>query len=118
MPLSATALINTARTNVEQDLRICKLCNEDIETEAHFMFQCKRLDSPKKDVFLNHIKTKLKNVQSLSTENKFIFLIGVEEDDTCRQIAKYLFQMLDLRKFLRSVINCKSRSAYTILKTA
>ena len=32
------------RTSLKKDLRICKLCNEDIETEAHFMFQCKILD--------------------------------------------------------------------------
>ena len=53
-------------SNVSRDQRICKLCNDGVETETHFIFECKKLEQKRIELFhlcpnlLNYSQTKAK----------------------------------------------------------
>ena len=38
--------------NIERNLRICKLCNDECETELHFLFKCSKLSTLRENLYL------------------------------------------------------------------
>ena len=56
--------------------RFCKKCNTDeIEDEMHFLLLCNPIETDKKHI-LDLVDGEVKNVHTLSCENKLILLIN------------------------------------------
>ena len=60
-------------------------------------FQCPILNI-KRDNFISKITQKYQNFHKLNPDNKFIFLMSVEEQQTCQLFAKFIYDMNVLRK--------------------
>ena len=77
--------------------RICKLCNDHVEDEEHFMISCKKnLEHIRVD-YLNFITNKYPNFQFLSNELKFIWLLISEDRLIMSSVAKLLVKLFEKR---------------------
>ena len=99
--------IEKQRGKCLRDKRMCKLCNNQIEDEFHFVAECKRLDKKRKeytkeieelkvDLYSNNLEVKIKF---------FNFIFCSNEDDKkeklSRKILKSLYKDLNFSKYRR-----------------
>ena len=76
------------------NIYICPICKQGVETEIHVLTQC-HLYQPLRQVLFDKAKEIDANFDSMSDENKFIFLLS--NDDIVRLTAKTLFLILKTR---------------------
>ena len=77
--------------------RICKLCNDHVEDEEHFMISCKKNLEHLRVDYLNFIANKYPNFQFLSNELKFIWLLISEDRLIMSSVAKLLVKLFEKR---------------------
>ena len=73
--------------------RICKLCNDHVEDEEHFMISCKKKLEHIRVDYLNFITDKYTNFQFLSNEQKCIWLLIFEDRLIMSSVAKLLVNL-------------------------
>ena len=78
-------------------LRICKLCNDGIEDQEHFLFHCRALTEPRNDFFC-HIQTLNSDFLSYSLSDKCLYLLHPQQHIHC--IAHGIYQMYTFRQNL------------------
>ena len=85
--------------NIKLENRICKLCNEEIEDEMHFLLTCKTLDNVRNPI-LSKIYSKNKNISKLDNKSLFIWLMGNED----KNILIIICQLLEVLNINRNTI--------------
>ena len=78
----------------KKEMRICPLCHEGIEDEAHFLLYCPIYNRLREELFRN-INTPT-NFQHYSNNEKLIFLMQNIDNN----IAKHIYNCFELRNFL------------------
>ena len=77
--------------------RICQLCADNcIEDEIHFLIDCKFL-SEKHSLFLHRVSSSFPNVNSMSSREKFIFLMSSTTNSIIILTANYIYRATNLR---------------------
>ena len=82
--------------NVPADQRICKLCNQNVEDEIHFLLECNSLSQIRK-VIIDEIILKYPNLNQLDNKQKFIWLFTAEENFIYSQLHLLLTKLFDAR---------------------
>ena len=90
--------------NIDVEKRICKLCNDGVEDETHFLLTCKSLSNIR-DPFLNNIKEKYKNIELLDNNPMFIWLLSNEEKYVLCQVCALLKELNEHRDLLLATQN-------------
>lgn len=88
------------KLKLEKHLRTCKMCEDDIEDETHFIFECPKLNTNTRTSFLKQLDEKYQNLKNLDNYNKLIFLLINESSFICRLFSKYIFDMSEKRTSL------------------
>ena len=86
------------RPQVPRPNRTCHMCKDKVEDEVHFLTECKLYGS--KDTFWNNIYQKFPEVRSFTNEDKFIFLMTQENEETTKMVLKINHDWLSLRNYL------------------
>ena len=82
--------------------RLCPLCRNSVENEAHFLFSCP-IYQYQRDLFLNPIIIKHANFSNWTVAQKIELIMS----NTNYNAANYIAQSLEIREFL---INKPKRS--------
>lgn len=83
--------------NIPVSERLCTKCSmKVIEDELHFMFICPHYEIIRNNYLLS-ISSMCKNFNSLSCENKFIFVMSNEDDIIIQKTAEFIKQCHKLR---------------------
>ena len=83
---------------IDAEKRLCKFCNRnEVEDEVHFLLKCPLFDKERKQ-FLNKIYTKNKNVQHLSENNLFNWLMICEDSAVFNELAEFVFKCTEIRQ--------------------
>ncbi len=77
-----------------RELRICELCNKELEDECHFLFRCEKLDYVRKP-FIDLCKTQNTEFDNMTEIVKLKYWV---EPDNIRKFAKWLEDMADARR--------------------
>jgi len=84
------------RTPLEQ--RICQFCNMNkVEDEAHFLLDCS-LYSNDRSILFSFIIGKFPRFESLSSVEKFIFLMRFDRTTLYKHISSYIFNITKKRE--------------------
>lgn len=84
-------------TNISRSDRLCKLCQDAVEDEYHFLLVCKVYDKLR----IEHLP---KKYICQPNYNKFNILMASENDHLIKSIAMYLFSAFKMRKDLLSAL--------------
>ena len=84
--------------------RICKLCNENVEDEIHFLLSCPKLESVRAP-FIKKIVTFCPNLMNCSLTEKFIWIMGCEDSGVITLLSDLIKSLFSLRDTL---LNCSS----------
>ena len=79
---------------LEFNERICKLCNNSVEDEIHYLLQCPSLTQARNTV-LEEISNKYVNFKNLDNFSKFTWLMTSEDVDIIQNIYKLLNSLAD-----------------------
>ena len=82
---------------VEKAKRFFPFCPKTIETELHFLVQCKTFACLRRELF-SSIRKKSNTFHHLPGPQKFVYLLS--SDDVIRHVASFLRQSLQCRAFL------------------
>ncbi len=74
--------------------RICKLCNTDVETEIHFIFQCAKF-TPERIAFYHNVNILCENFLQVDDLQKLALCMTKPIVNT---FSKYLVQIYEIRK--------------------
>ena len=85
------------RPRVERSERKCFKCKVDVEDEFHFVIKCP-LYATERKVLFDAFSNKCKNFDSLTEEQKFIFILSNEDMDLTKILAKFLFRSFKIRE--------------------
>ena len=84
---------------IEKTLRFCPFCPTYVESEKHFLLQCKAY-TPIRDILMNNICNILPQFILLSEDEKFVSLLS---EKVCIQIvAPYIHNAFQIRKYLNN----------------
>lgn len=76
-------------TGIQQQNRICKICQNNVEDECHFLLKCEPLENERKEI-LEIISNKYKNFSSLNIDNKFVWLLSSEDKFVITNLYKLI----------------------------
>ena len=82
---------------INKNERFCPFCPSQIETEMHFLLNCKTFTDLRRDL-LTKIIHKTPTFNFLSEEEKFIHLLN--EEDTIKNVGTFLRKSFQCRTFL------------------
>ena len=77
------------KPKLDRSDRICFNCLSDIEDEFHFVIRCP-LYSQERSLLFNCCKSDCKNFETLSEEQKFIFIFTNESENIRNALARYI----------------------------
>ena len=84
---------------IPRDLRICPLCQTEVENETHFLLKCKAY-TDRNDFFdwiaTNHVP----NFKNLNDENKYVYLMSQENDLVTSELARKIATWFNRREKL------------------
>ena len=85
--------------NIVKEERYCKYCSNNchIEDEIHFLLKCPIYNSLRSP-FITSLKSKFVNLDSLSDENVFTWLLSSEDKFTSCLLAKFIHEAFTLRE--------------------
>ena len=84
---------------IEKNLRFCPFCPTYIESEKHFMLQCKAY-TPIRDILMNTVCNILPQFVFLSEDEKFVSLLS---EEVCIQVvAPYIHNAFQIRAYLNN----------------
>ena len=87
--------------NLNIEDRKCSLCNTSVEDEKHFLLECKNLENVRKQ-FLDSINNECKNFSTLSSDNKFLWLMSNEDVIVLKVLMKMVFELFQYRSILQN----------------
>lgn len=80
--------------------RLCQICDlNKTETEMHLLLECPAYSEPRQ-TFLKSITNK--HLDSLTCENKYLWIMTNEDKNTCKLLSKFIYSCLGIRKSLTS----------------
>ena len=82
---------------MERSERKCFKCKVDVEDEFHFVIKCP-LYAAERKVLFDAFSENCKNFDSLTEEQKFIFILSNEDTDLTKILAKFLFRSFKIRE--------------------
>ena len=82
--------------NISADKRTCKLCNNGVENEIHFLLKCSVLEKMRKNI-LSVIYNLYPNAENLSGTDKFIWLMATEDPDMLHLLQQLLSSLSEER---------------------
>ncbi|MEW8547450.1 MAG: hypothetical protein AB2693_28420, partial [Candidatus Thiodiazotropha sp.] len=82
--------------NISVDKRICKLCNDGIEDEIHFLLNCSVLDTTRKTT-LSEIYKLYPKTKDLNDKDKFIWLMSTEDSEMFHLLQQLLSSLSEER---------------------
>ena len=85
--------------NIPPNNRFCKLCKDQVEDEIHFLLECNKLETARKEI-INTIENRYKNLSSLSNASKFIWIMSAEDNFLYNQLYLLLDKLFTLRDSL------------------
>ena len=85
------------RPRLERNERKCFNCKEEVEDECHFVIECPLYTEERKLLF-GCCKQNCKNFDSLTKEQKFIFIFTNESANVTKILAKFIFQSSKIRE--------------------
>ena len=91
------------KPKIDKDLRFCPFCKNNIENEEHFLMQCS-LYSPQRSILENVCRENCNRYDSLSIEQKFIFIMSNENKAILEALAKFTRISMALRDKLMEYI--------------
>ena len=77
--------------------RLCPFCDNNVETEQHFLLVCKTYQTHREQLF-NELRMINQNLEILNEEEQFVALLN--EPNTIKLVGNFLSKMLTLRRFL------------------
>ena len=77
--------------------RLCPFCDNNVETEQHFLLVCKTYQTHREQLF-NELRMINQNLEILNEEEQFVSLLN--EPNTIKLVGNFLSKMLTLRRFL------------------
>jgi hypothetical protein len=82
--------IETGRhMNIELENRLCNHCNE-LEDEEHFLIKCIK-HSEKRQKLFEKVGNSCPNFNSLTSENKLIYLLSCEDEEIIKEVGNFIF---------------------------
>ena len=81
--------------NISADKRTCKLCNNGVENEIHFLFKCSDLEKMRKILSMSY--NLYPNTENLSDTDKFIWLMTTEDPDMPHLLQQLLSSLSEER---------------------
>ena len=88
------------KPQIPHEQRICKFCNNGIESEGHFLVECP-LYGPRQS-FFNKITESVPQFMQLNPHQKFIFLMTQEDEEITKLLVKEIQEWLSLRNIILS----------------
>lgn len=85
--------------NIDEDKRICKLCNTVVEDEIHFLLNCTTLSTVRAPI-INSILTKYPNLKNLENKSLFIWLMSNENKNCMGQVCQLINSLNNVRNDL------------------
>ena len=93
------------RPKLERSKRKCFICKDKIEDEIHFVVNCP-LYSSERNILFHTIKYTCKHFDRLNTdEQKFIFIMTNENTNVMKQLAKFTYNSMQIRKKVIDIDN-------------
>ena len=93
------------RPKLERSKRKCFICKNKIEDEIHFVVNCP-LYSSERNILFHTIRYTSKHFDRLNTdEQKFIFIMTNEDTNVMKQLAKYTYNAMQIRKKVINIDN-------------
>ena len=77
--------------------RKCFVCKVNVEDECHFITKCPLYKEERKLLF-NAFSNECKHFESLTDEQKFIFILSNEDIGLTKFLAKFLFRSFKIRE--------------------
>ena len=75
------------RPKTPRHLRVCKFCEDELEDEAHFMFECKN-DNDLKSLLVQKINSKFPEFAEITNRHlKYKFLMNIKDSDLLKSIG-------------------------------
>jgi hypothetical protein len=85
---------------IPRENRWCKYCTTEIEDEQHMLIDCKLYG--KRSQWFNKIGEKYPNFTTLTSHQKFVFLMSQGDDELTKELATKLTEWLELRAMIFS----------------
>ena len=85
------------RPRLERNDRKCFNCADKIEDECHFVTECP-LYIEERELLFDCCKQNCKNFNSLSRDQKFIFIFTNESESVAKALGRFIFQSLKIRE--------------------
>ena len=74
------------KPQIPREERICKFCNNGIESEEHFLVECPLYG--RRQIFFNKVSESVPQFMQLNPHQKFIFLMTQEDDGITKMLVK------------------------------
>ena len=82
---------------IPENLRICQFCSSNqIENEIHFLLYCNHFKNVRKHL-TNDINLKYAGFDSLSEQDKIIFLFNNVDTCVCKKLGYFVYKALQIR---------------------
>ena len=81
---------------VKAHLRICPLCNNDVETEIHVLLECP-IYKHLRWTLMNTVLREKPSIKFFTKENKFSYILANSQQ---KEVAEFIYKSLELRNFL------------------
>ena len=81
---------------LERSERKCPFCEPDIEDELHFIVACPVYENLRRSLFRMCSNTSI-HFESMSNEEKFIFILSNEDVNVVSQLGSFIFNSLKVR---------------------
>ena len=88
------------KPQIPREERICKFCNNGIESEEHFLVECPLYG--RRQIFFNKVSESVPQFMQLNPHQKFIFLMTQEDDGITKMLVKEIQEWLSLRNIILS----------------
>ena len=85
------------RPKLDRENRKCFICKDDIEDEMHFITKCPLYSSEREELYKS-LKINSKTFESLSRDQKFIFILTNEDKNVMTELAKYTYRAMKVRE--------------------
>ena len=85
------------RPRLDRNERKCFNCKDEIEDEYHFIIKCPLYTNERRDL-IGLSENMYKNFNSLSDEQKFVFILSNENENILETLARFIFHSLKNRE--------------------
>ena len=86
-----------ARPRIDRSERKCFNCKDDIEDEYHFIIKCPLYNNERR-ALIGLCGNIYKNFNSLSDEQKFVFILSNENENILETLSRFIFHSLKNRE--------------------